>query len=376
MGNVKYLIFILHLLALGVTVIFVTQPLLDLRSPSAEKVEIGQFKTRAIWTSVDLGGPKKLPAIVMIPGAGVHGPEMMVPGHRSANGTQYSFFKELFEPFHFAGVSTLMLGKPGVEYFQGWETNNRFYDRNLFLALRWTDLVRNVADAVSFLRAQKEVDTERIYLLAIADGGQVALDYARTDRKIAGLILLSYLGDDMATWMDWQLYQREIQNLIITDVDANRDRKISRSEFKNWSTQLSWTWKSPKKLASFSEIETFRRKNPRLNAIYENATYTPLHQGVFNRGPIHDLVASLSQDVYVLSGELDTEVPASHTVSLQEACRKHQKHNCYVEIFSGLGHGFSTPRLPRAHPLMDSTFGPVAPYIKLYLNRIAHRLHD
>ncbi|MBI4041990.1 MAG: hypothetical protein HY391_00800 [Deltaproteobacteria bacterium] len=44
---------------------------------------------------------------------------------------------------------------------------------------------------------------------------------------------------------------------------------------------------------------------------------------------------------------------------LEKTCVTMNKKNCYVVLVPGLGHGFSRPKGPRRHPLLDLTIGPI-----------------
>lgn len=47
-------------------------------------------------------------------------------------------------------------------------------------------------------------------------------------------------------------------------------------------------------------------------------------------------------------------------LEVKRFCLERSKKDCEVKILKGLGHGFSPPRGPRKHPLLDITVGPVA----------------
>ncbi|MBI4041040.1 MAG: hypothetical protein HY390_04130 [Deltaproteobacteria bacterium] len=53
------------------------------------------------------------------------------------------------------------------------------------------------------------------------------------------------------------------------------------------------------------------------------------------------------------------QTPARGAQNLQKACDAIGKTNCQITIVPGLGHGFSEPKSPRKHPLLDLTLGPV-----------------
>ena len=84
------------------------------------KKKIGKFQSRAIWLP-QISFDKKAPTIILIPGSGANGPECMIPGCYTTNKENYPFLNNLAKPFYQAGFHTLTLGKPGVDYFSGWD---------------------------------------------------------------------------------------------------------------------------------------------------------------------------------------------------------------------------------------------------------------
>lgn len=113
----------------------------------------------------------------------------------------------------------MAIGKPGVEFFSSWDPTTYFYDKALYANSEWTDLIDNVADAVAFVREQPSVDKGRIFLLGHSEGAHVAVDYAASDPSLAGLILLGYSGENLKTIVDWQLFHRNIDLFVKTDLD-------------------------------------------------------------------------------------------------------------------------------------------------------------
>lgn len=335
--------------------------LLAFVSNAEERFNIGKFQSRAIFQPAkNLKESETAPIIILIPGSGANGPEEMMPPDLTGDGKEHSLFAEFSDSLNEGGINTLAVGKPGVDFFPS--LNHReewFYDQILYENLHWQDLIDNVSEAVKFATNLPQVDKNRIYLLGHSQGTQVVVDYASKNSDVVGLILLGYSGEDLASTVDWQLYKRDIEFFLIPDVDTNKDRIITREEAAKWP-ELNMPWQDGQTQISIEEIEAMMRRDFQRNMIYHQAETAPLYDnGIFKRGSIYDLTASLKQSVYVFTGELDLQTPAREAQTLKNTCISVGKTNCQVTLVPGLGHGFSEPRSPRKHPLLDITLGPV-----------------
>lgn len=295
-----------------------------------------------------------------------------MPSSITLDGRDHSLFAQFTDALTQAGVNTIALGKPGVEFFSGWDSEKWLYDKSMYQALHWRDLLANVKAAVDFALAQPGVDPDKIYLLGHSEGTQVAVDYAAMDSRVKGIILLGYLGVDLATILDWQLFHRDIEFFIATDVDANKDGFVSHDEALAWP-EFRWNWKSDNQLVSYSEIEAALLNDEKLKSIFAKLENSPLYaDGIFRRGEINSKAASLKQDVYVFNGELDMQTPAREALALGSACRSVGKTNCEISIVPGVGHGFSAPKPPKAQSVLDLTVGPVSAQFQSILTKFAH----
>lgn len=357
--------------------------LVDMESHAiaAQRVEIGPYASRGLWTPASLEGGSKAPAIVMLPGSGPHGPECMIPGSMTSDGLDHPLLNQLASSFIEAGWNVLTLGKPGIEYFSNWEPASRYYDENLYMHLRWRDLIDNLSAGVAFLRTQPGVDPNRVYILGHSQGTQVAVDYAQGDEKIRGLILLGYSGEDIHTILEWQLYKRPIEYFFATDVDRNHDGKITRDEAAKWPDPLSldgvvFNWQfGVSETLSYQTIEEQLRADPQNTDLYELLRKSDFYgNGVFNRGPIYQKTAALKAPVHIYTGALDLLTQPSEALRAVVACQIAGKRDCAATILPGLGHGFSVPRKPRQHPLLDITVGPISPGFLETLKKLAIQL--
>jgi pimeloyl-ACP methyl ester carboxylesterase len=354
---------------------------METKTFAAKRVQIGPFGSRALWTSVVQESGVKSPAIIMIPGSGPHGPECMIPGSMTADGLDHALLNQLASSFVDAGWNVLTLGKPGIEYFSNWDASSRFYNENLYMHMRWQDLIDNLSAGVAFLRAQPSVDPSKIYILGHSQGTQVAVDYAGTDEKIRGLILLGYSGEDIHSILEWQLYKRPIEHFFAKDVDRDRDGSISRAEAAAWPDPLSldgvmFSWEfGANEILPYQAIEQQLRRDPQNKEFYELLRKSDFYsRGVFNRGPIYQKTSAVKAPIYIYTGELDLLTQPIEALNAASACHSVGKKNCTATIVAGLGHGFSAPRKPREHPLLDITVGPIALSFLDTLKALALRL--
>lgn len=322
---------------------------------NTERVEIGKFKSRGLWTQSD----ELAPAVLLIPGSGAHGPEEAIPGQLTTDGEDAYLFEQISEPFIEAGYNVLSLGKPGVEFFSSFNGENLFYDMDMYRQLTWNDLIENVAEGVRFLRGQKNVKTEQIYLLGHSEGTQVAVDFGTLNPEIAGYFLLGYSGESIKTTLEWQLFRRSIDYFIASDVDLNKDGFIDPKEAALWP-EFQWDWRKGQDRISYAEIEEAYRQNPNILGILESTKSSPLYGGgVFNRKPLYDQTARLRGDIAILTGSLDLQTRPGESLRAGLACERALKGNYQVHILPKLQHGFSPPKGPRRHPLLDISVGPV-----------------
>lgn len=336
-----------------------SQPSLPISGDFESKIiQVGRYFSRAIFKAKIEG---KAPLVILVPGSGPNGPRELIPKSLTVDEKDAPIFDQLSLALNRAGIQTLQLGKPGVEDRTIFDPGNIFYDLNLYKNLNWNDLLNNLDDAVAFALQQPTVDRERIWILGHSEGTQIAVDYAKSHSQPAGLILLGYSGEDVKTIVDWQIYRRSIDAFIALDVDANHDGFVSKTEASKWPAEFRWSWKEGEESISLARIEAEFRANANRKAAYSALEHSKLYEnGIWNRGSIYSETASLKLPVYVFTGQLDLQTPPEQALKLGDACKAAQKSNCIVTIVPGLGHGFSVPKPPRAHPYLDMTVGPVS----------------
>lgn len=347
--------------------------LLPSLSFAEQKITFGRYDSRAIFNEANVA-QCPAPLVILIPGSGANGPEEMMPGAVTDDGMDHSIFGEFSEGLRRGNVGTLAVGKPGIDFFKTWNPKDKFYDQSMYQNLGWQDLIDNLKDAVEFSKTLPCVDPSRIYVLGHSEGTQVAVDYAQQNPSVAkGLLLVGFSGENLATTVDWQLFRRVIDVFVQPDVDVNRDGYMSLNEAKVWP-ELVWPWKPSQDKVSYAEIEQTLRGDPDTQNEYQKLTKAKIWQGVFFREPIYAEAASLSEDLYVFTGDLDIQTRPEEALKMKNQCEKVQKSNCEVHLVPGLGHAMSQPKGPRKHKLLDSTLGGVDESFKSLLHSTALKL--
>lgn len=330
----------------------------DISAPQWIKssIQIGRYHSRGL---LGLKKEGKAPLVILVPGSGPNGPRELIPGSLTVDGKDAAIFHQFAATLNEAGVQTLQLGKPGVEDRTTFDPKAIFYDLNQYKGLHWSDLLNNLDDAFNFALTQPTVDSQHIWILGHSEGTQVAVEYARANSKVAGVILLGYAGEDISTIVDWQIFRRGIDDFVEPDVDTNHDGIITKDEAAKWQGVFFWDWKEGQQSVTTTEIEAVLRADPERQAAFNAMKSTPLYaDGIWNRGPIYGETASLKQPVYVFTGQLDEQTPPDEAMKLDAACKAVQKNDCIVSLIPGVGHGFSPPVPPRSHPFLDMTVGP------------------
>ncbi|MCB0415555.1 MAG: alpha/beta fold hydrolase [Bdellovibrionales bacterium] len=336
---------------------------------------IGKYKSRVIFSKAL--SKNFAPVVILLPGSGAHGPQELIPASMTLTNRDEPLFNKLRYALNQGGVHTLALGKPGVEYVKAGSNTEKFYDKEMFKNLRWEDLLQNLNEAVNYLETREDVDLNSIYLLGHSEGTKVAVDYATANpSRIKGLILLGYSAENLKNTVEWQLIDRQIDYWIKPDIDINNDGFITKVEAKDWDEYLNITFPFWKNIINEEEkipLARFRESlasDPSIQKeIKKYEEYLLWSDGVYSGEPYYEKLAKLTQDVWIYTGELDLQTRASESLKQKNVCDEYNKSNCYVTIIEGVGHGFSSPRPPRKHPLFDITVGPFSnDFLKMMTN--------
>ncbi|MBK9293306.1 MAG: alpha/beta hydrolase [Oligoflexia bacterium] len=361
-------------------------------NPAAQKVLVGKFQSRGLLVKNPEATPgKPAPALILIPGSGEFGPEEMMPLQVPPHGTDGRPLLSIFaQQFQKSGFHTLQVGKPGIDYFQSWEKfQSNYYDEKMWKSLHWNDLIANVEAALEILKNDPAVDSNKIYLLGHSEGTIVASDVAAKHPEIAGVILLGYAGENIASTLQWQVIDRQIEMVIKADIDANKDGNINQLEAKSWpETALfppaflknqKWDWQA-KPVVSIEEISKLWKSDLDLQKVADINFWIQrfsFWKEFATRFDAKETTASIHGDVYVFTGEFDINTPPQWSQALAKTCVSAHK-NCHVEIIPNVTHKFDplnkVPIGPKQNVVLDQGFNPTDPNFLLKLESLASQL--
>jgi pimeloyl-ACP methyl ester carboxylesterase len=327
----------------------------------ARRLEIGHLKARALLQCAT-GATRDAPLAIIVPGTGAHGPEEAMPPSITADGKDTQILTSFAEGFRAAGFHTLQLGKPGVEFHTGWDEKSIAYDKDLYLRLTWNDLLESTDEAIAYVEAEHPCGASTVILAAHSEGSGRILDVAMRNPKVRGLVFLGYHGHSLKEMVDFQAYRRPVDMVAKTDVDADHDGYITRDEAARWPKEFTYAWKDGETKVSIADYAKSLRDDPRLTTAIAGIAALPIYSnGIWDRPPMYAQVAALKIPVVAFSGTLDVMTPPDEIENLRAACARAHKTDCEAYLVPGLGHGFSPPKPPRSHPVLDQTEGPVSP---------------
>jgi pimeloyl-ACP methyl ester carboxylesterase len=334
-----------------------------------QRLEIGHFHARAILRCSALGSHDGM-IVILIPGTGAHGPEEAMPAVITSDGKETQILTSVAKGLRDAGLHTLQLGKPGIDFHTTWDLEKVAYDKPMYDRLTWDDLLQNVDEAVDYIATQHPCGASKIVLLGHSEGTSRGADAAARNPRIRGLIFLGFHGHSLKDMVDYQAYRRTIELLVKPDIDADHDGFITREEAARWPKDFTYAWKDGESRISIEAYEAFLRSNTDYQHAINDLAQLPMYSnGIWDRSPIYSMVAHLPIPVLAFTGSLDVMTPPSELKSLQDACTAAAKRDCETHLVPGLGHGMSPPKPPRGHLLLDQTEGPVDAQFLDYFSR-------
>jgi pimeloyl-ACP methyl ester carboxylesterase len=180
--------------------------------------------------SLDLAGTlllprlaERSPGVVLIPGSG------QVDRDENSKRLRINAFREIANYLAGEGVASLRYDKRGVGESDGdfWKTG--FYDN-----------VSDALSALSFLKSQNEIRSDKIFLVGHSEGALIATRLAGMDVDVAGAVLLagaSQSGEEILLWQTKQVtkgmkgFNKWLIDLL--HIDVLKTQRIQLEKIKN-----------------------------------------------------------------------------------------------------------------------------------------------
>jgi pimeloyl-ACP methyl ester carboxylesterase len=189
------------------------------------------FKLAGTIATPDWNGP--FPGILLVAGSG------QVDRNENYKKFQINAFREIANYLAEHGIATLRYDKRGVGASEGnyWETG--FFDN-----------VSDASSALKYLKAQKQIQSEAVFLLGHSEGALIATRLAAEGADVAGVVLLSgtaQSGEDVLKWQAQQVVRgmrgltkwlTKLLHINIAKSQKKQIDKIKRSSKDWYRTQL------------------------------------------------------------------------------------------------------------------------------------------
>lgn len=313
-----------------------------------------------------LGSP---PALVLIAGG------QAIDQDCSYSRGRYKFFKIIAEDLAGRGFATLRFDSPGI----GGSTGGKWDQRTL------NDRADEVANAIKFLKQNKEIDSQRIGLLGHSEGADVAVVTAANNRDVAYLVLLAphakSVRDGFPVFRAYLV--KENGSSESKEIQADWNDFYARTVFPavekeqaNWQEILAqgktigrkaYDKLSEAEQSKFKDFDDYFRSTVDNFYLTYAPTAIPHLQSVLDFNPLR-FYEQIRSPVLLVGGEADffaKDIPA-----LAEAVRKSGNTNCITKIMPKAGHTLDNPAVSQAQPAPE-----LLPTISGWLERVASPDH-
>jgi len=165
------------------------------------------------------------PAVLLVPGSG------QVDRNENASKLHINAFHDIAVHLSEQGIATLRYDKRGVGASEGnfWETG--FFDN-----------VTDAGAALGCLKSQKEIQSEKVFLLGHSEGAMTSTRLAATGAAVSGVILLAgpaRKGEDVLVWQCEQVvkgmrgFNKWLINLFRMDVRKSQQKQLDKIKKSN-----------------------------------------------------------------------------------------------------------------------------------------------
>src|SRR5208282_1793656 len=165
------------------------------------------------------------PAVLLVPGSG------QVDRNENASKLRINAFRDIAVHLSEQGIATLRYDKRGVGASEG-----NFWDTGFF------DNVTDAGAALGCLKSQKEIRSDKVFLLGHSEGALTATRLAATGADVTGVILLAgpaRKGEDVLVWQCEQVvkgmrgFNKWLINLFHMDVRKSQQKQLDKIKKSN-----------------------------------------------------------------------------------------------------------------------------------------------
>ncbi len=250
------------------------------RNPGDEDVFIGAAGfTLGATVTKPAAGAAKMPAVILVGG----------PGRQNRDETTYGVpkFGQVAGELAAAGYLVVRYDKRGVG-----QTGGRIENAGL------AEYAEDVIAIVAWLRKRKDIDADRIAVIAHGEGAAVALTAAAREKRITRVALLAAPG---TSGRELTLEQQRLSLARLNETDADRQAKIALQQRVIDAVITGKGWEAvPPDVRRQADSAYFR-------------TWLLFDPGA--------MINKIKQPMLVVHGALDREIPVAHADRLDTLAR-------------------------------------------------------
>ncbi|UCH73292.1 MAG: alpha/beta hydrolase [Rhodospirillales bacterium] len=270
----------------------------------AEEVRIATPDGHVLAGTLTLStrGEPPFPAVVLISGAHAQNRDHMQSNREPVR--RYRPFRQIADALSRRGIAVLRLDDRGVGCSGG----------GPLLEATKVERADDTRAGLAWLRGREEMDPQRLGLLGISEGADIALIIAADDEAVAAIVLMAASGA-----RGWQIIESQQRVLIENDMLTDEERA---------------------RLDSGADIDELLEE--RMNGILR-----PAARGAWGRWWQHALIwdplpvaRRVTSPVLILHGANDTNVPVDQAEPLAAAIRAGGNNDVTVRILPGHNHLF------------------------------------
>jgi dipeptidyl aminopeptidase/acylaminoacyl peptidase len=260
--------------------------------------EAGHVLAGTLTLPTDVALP--LPAVVLISGSHAQNRDHVATNRRPIN--RYRPFRQIADALSRRGVAVLRMDDRGV----GCSGDGPLEQ------VAGPERADDTRAGLDFLRSRSDLDPQRLGLLGLSEGANIAVLIAAGDPSIKAIVTLAATARP-----GWDVYVSQQRHLVQNDIFTDQERE---------------------QLAAGADNETvLAERTRRFRREVAQGKWGPWWQHFLAFDP-SVLARDVSCPALILHGDRDTNVPVEHASLLAEAMRSGGNEEVMVEILTGHNH--------------------------------------